>query len=137
MSIIQQIRTARHGFHVALLLVCSMLNAVHFQSVAAMSMSGGSVSPHSADVGHAVHTEAERPAAGGHVPHAAGEAADCGPVDACKAKCAWFCQLAQAVEPPTAISPASIRVAVRPPVYYPHIQSSSPVDLTFRPPISV
>jgi len=137
MTILQQIRAAKYGFHAALLLVFCLLNAGHFQSAAAMPMPGLSASPHSADSGHAVYSDVEDHAAGGHFPHAAAESDDCGPVDACKVKCAWFCQLAQAVEPPTAVSSASIRVASRPPVYHPHIQSSSPVDLTLRPPISV
>ena len=132
MSIIQRIRTAKHGVHVALLLLSSLLNAGHFQSSGWMPVQHGSASRHSADIAHAAHAD-DAGAAASQPERQGGCASD----DGCKAKCAWFCQLAQAIEPPSALSAECAWGAGLLPVYHLHLRAGSPADLNLRPPISV
>jgi len=123
MSILQQMRTAKHGFHVVLLVLLSLLNAGHLQSTTGLS--------------HACQPSAERLADSGHAGHGLQPAGDCGSADACKSTCDWFCQLAHALEPLSSL-PAAYAWAVGPlPAYSPHSQPSSASEQDLRPPISV
>jgi hypothetical protein len=113
-----------------LLLALALLNGLFIQAYSSvpLPLSAAHTMPVAHESGHS---------GGEHVDHAQAVQNDCLTSDAvCKTKCAWSCQLSQAVTMLASPMPIVIRYAIEVPVYFKHERPSSFLDLGLRPPIS-
>ncbi len=131
MAIIQRIQKSKWCFYTVLLLALCMLNGLYSQSYNAIAAPPQDAHASNVSQQHQHLANAE------HAMHETAQHSDCGSDAACKIKCAWHCQLSQAMQPLPSMLSIRVEIANQLLTYLPNSIASAMPELGLRPPISV
>jgi hypothetical protein len=131
MAIIQRIQQSKRCFYTVLLLATCMLNGLYSQSY--NTIAATSHASYASNASHQHHNLASSE----HAMHETSQHSDCGSDAVCKMKCAWHCQLSQAMQPLPNMLSIDLQIASQLPNYDPSVIVKIRPDLSLRPPISI